>query len=160
MGGFAGMRVAAHHPELILNAHSDEHTATREKAVNRIKYGFLAQMNKAVQPRAIHADCRQRALGRTTRLSAARRPMLEQWTGKTACTPAQYCPILAAVVIAASSGRRRWPQSAAPRSSLPAKTTPQAARQFKKVCWPAFAVRGHVNISGAGHISSLETPEP
>ena len=50
MGGFAGMRVAAHHPELIRTLTLMNTTATKEKLLNRIKYAFLAQMVKIFSP--------------------------------------------------------------------------------------------------------------
>jgi len=81
MGGFAGMRVAAHHPELIRTLTLMNTTATREKAVNRIKYGFLAQMIKLFSPAPFTPIAVKELFGRTTRLSAARRPMLNSGQG-------------------------------------------------------------------------------
>src|SRR6266853_6239248 len=50
MGGFVGMRLASHHPDLIRTLTLINTTATREKAANRIKYTFLAQLVKIVSP--------------------------------------------------------------------------------------------------------------
>src|SRR6476620_12369964 len=50
MGGFVGMRLAAHHPELIRTLTLMNTTATKENLLNRIKYAFLAQMVKIFSP--------------------------------------------------------------------------------------------------------------
>src|SRR5579864_1521441 len=82
MGGFAGMRVAAHHPELIRTLTLMNTTATKEEAANRIKYAFLAQLVKLFSLAPFTSIAVKELFGRTTRMSAERRPMLEQWTGK------------------------------------------------------------------------------
>src|SRR5690349_21619209 len=78
MGGFAGMRVAAHHPELIRTLTLMHTTATREKYSNRLKYNFLANMVKIFSPAPFTPIAVKELFGRTTRHSPQRRAMLNE----------------------------------------------------------------------------------
>lgn len=159
MGGFAGMRVAAHHPELIRTLTLMNTTATKEKLLNRIKYAFLAQMVKVFSPAPFTPIAVKELFGQTTRRSAERRPMLEQWTGNLRARPRNIARSLQAVM-----NRRefRADELAAIRCPTLVITgeddTAQPPVNSKSLI---VGIRGarHVNIPGAGHSSSLETPE-
>ncbi len=159
MGGFAGMRVAAHHPELIRTLTLMNTTATKEKLPNRIKYAFLAQMVKVFSPVPFTPIAVKELFGSATRRSAERRPMLEQWTGKLRTRSRNIARSLSAVM-----NRRQF-----------------RAEEMAAICCPTLIITGeddtaqpppnsasliagirgarHVNIPGAGHSSCLETPD-
>jgi 3-oxoadipate enol-lactonase len=159
MGGFVGMRLAAHHPELISTLTLMNTTATKEKLLNRIKYAFLAQMVKLFSPAPFTPIAVKELFGRTTRKSAERRPMLEQWTGKLRARPRNIAHSLSAVM-----NRREFRADELAAIGCPTliitgeDDTAQPPRNSKSMI---DGIRGarHVNIPGAGHSSSLETPD-
>ena len=159
MGGFVGMRLAAHHPELIRTLTLMNTTATKEQAANRIRYAFLAQMVRIFSPAPFTSIAVKELFGRTTRMSAERRPMLERWTGKLRARPRNIARSLLAVM-----NRRefRADELAAIRCPTLIITgeddTAQPPRNAKTM---VAGIRGArmVNIPGAGHSSCLETPE-
>ena len=73
-------------------------TATKEKLPNRVKYGVLAQLVKLVSPAPFTPIAVKELFGRTTHGSAARRPMLDQWTAKLKARPRNIAPSLLAVM--------------------------------------------------------------
>ena len=159
MGGFAGMRVAAHHPELIRTLTLMNTTATKEKLLNRIKYDFLAQMVKLFSPAPFTPIAVKELFGSTTRMSAERRPMLEQWTGKLRARPRNIARSLSAVM-----NRREFRASEMAAIQCPTliiageEDTAQPPRNSESL---AASIRGSrfITIPGAGHSSSLEQPE-
>ncbi len=159
MGGFAGMRVAAHHPELISTLTLMNTTATREKLLNRIKYAFLAQMVKIFSPAPFTPIAVKELFGLSTRRSAERRAMLEQWTGKLRARPRNIARSLSAVM---NRRQFRAEEMAAIRCPTLIITgeddTAQPPGNSKSMI---AGIRGarYVNIPGAGHSSSLETPD-
>ena len=92
------MRVAAHHPELVRTLTLMNTTATKEKLANRIKYAFLAQMVKIFSPAPFTPIDVKELFGQTTRLSAERRAMLDEWTGKLRARPRNIARSLQAVM--------------------------------------------------------------
>ena len=159
MGGFAGMRVAAHHPELIKTLTLMNTTATKEKLPNRIKYAFLAQMVKVFSPAPFTPIAVKELFGQTTRRSAERGPMLEQWTGKLRARPRNIAKSLSAVM-----NRREFRADELAAIRCPALVisgeddTAQPPRNSASLIAGIRSAR-HVNIPGAGHSSSLEQPE-
>jgi len=159
MGGFAGMRVAAHHPELIRTLTLMNTTATSEKLPNRLRYNFLAQMVKIIGPAPFTPIAVKELFGSTTRMSAERRPMLDQWTGKLRARPKNIAPSLLAVM-----NRREFRASELAAILCPTliitgeDDTAQPPRNSASLI---AGIRGarHVSIPGAGHSSSLETPD-
>ena len=97
--------------------------------------------------------------GSTTRMSAERRPMLEQWTGKLRARPRNIAKSLSAVM-----NRREFRASELAAIRCPTliitgeDDTAQPPMNSKSLI---AGIRGarHVNIPGAGHSSSLETPD-
>ena len=159
MGGFAGMRVAAHHPELIRTLTLMNTTATREKLPNRLRYNFLAQMVKIIGPAPFTPIAVKELFGQTTRRSAERRPMLEQWTRKLRARPKNIAPSLQAVM-----NRRQFRAEEMAAIHCPTliitgeDDTAQPPRNSASLI---AGIRGarHVNFPGAGHSSCLETPD-
>jgi pimeloyl-ACP methyl ester carboxylesterase len=159
MGGFAGMRVAAHHPELIRTLTLMNTTAMREKLANRVRYNLLAQMVKIVGPAPFAPIAVKELFGRTTRMSAERRPMLEQWAGKLRARPKNIAPSLQAVM---NRRQFRAEEIAAIRCPTLVITgeddTAQPPHNSASLIAGIHGAR-HVNIPGAGHSSCLETPD-
>ncbi len=92
------MRVAAHHPELIRTLTLMNTTATREKLPNRIRYNALAQMVKIVGVGPFTPITVKELFGRSTRQSAEKRAMLNEWTAKLRARPRNIAPSLQAVM--------------------------------------------------------------
>jgi 3-oxoadipate enol-lactonase len=159
MGGFAGMRVAAHHPELIKTLTLMNTTATKEPLRNRMKYACLAQMVKVFSPAPFTPIAVKELFGSTTRMSADRRPMLEQWTGKLRARPRNIAKSLSAVM-----SRREFRASELAAIRCPTliitgeDDTAQPPANSKTLIAGIHGAR-HINIPGAGHSSSLETPD-
>jgi 3-oxoadipate enol-lactonase len=159
MGGFVGMRLAAHHPALLRTLTLMNTTATREKLPNRIKYGVLAQLVKLLSPAPFTPIAVKELFGQTTRSSASRRPMLEQWTAKLRSRPRNIAPSLLAVM-----NRREFTAEELALIRCPTliitgeDDTAQPPRNSDSMM---AGIRGAkaVRIPGAGHSSSLETPE-
>ena len=159
MGGFAGMRVAAHHPELIRTLTLMNTTGEREKLPNRIRYGILAQMVKIFSPAPFTPIAVKELFGRTTRQSAEKRAMLDAWTAKLRARPRNIAPSLQAVM---NRRQFRADEMAAIRCPTLIITgeddTAQPPRNSQSL---AAGIRGArmICIPGAGHSSSLEQPE-
>lgn len=159
MGGFVGMRLAAHHPALIRTLTLMNTTATKEKLPNRIKYSFLAQMVKMLSPAPFTRIAVKELFGRTTRSSAARRAMLDEWTGRLRSRPRNIAPSLLAVM-----NRREFTAEELALVRCPTliitgeDDTAQPPRNSDSM---VDGIRGAkaVRIPGAGHSSSLEEPE-
>jgi pimeloyl-ACP methyl ester carboxylesterase len=159
MGGFAGMRVAAHHPELIRTLTLMNTTATREKLSNRIRYNFLAQMVKVIGVGPFTPIAVKELFGRSTRQSAEKRAMLDAWTAKLRACPKNIAPSLQAVM-----NRRQFRVAEMAAIHCPtliitgAEDTAQPPRNSESL---AAGIRGAkmITIPGAGHSSSLEQPE-
>ena len=159
MGGFVGMRLAAHHPALIRTLTLLNTTATREKLPNRIKYGVLAQLVKMASPAPYTPIAVKELFGQTTRTSASRRPMLDEWTAKLRSRPRNIAPSLLAVM-----NRREFTAEELALIRCPTliitgeDDTAQPPRNSKSM---VAGIRGArtVRIPGAGHSSSLEEPD-
>ncbi len=159
MGGFAGMRVAAHHPELIRTLTLMNTTATKENAANRIKYAFLAQMVKVFSPAPFTSIAVKELFGQTTRRSAERRAMLEQWTGKLRARPRNIARSLSAVMNRREFRAKEMAAIQCPTLIITGDDdTAQPPRNSASLI---SGIRGarHVNIPGAGHSSCLEQPD-
>jgi pimeloyl-ACP methyl ester carboxylesterase len=134
-------------------------TATKEKAANRLKYAFLAQMVKIFSPAPFTSIAVKELFGQTTRRSAEHRPMLEEWTGKLRARPRNIAPSLLAVM-----NRRefRADELAAIRCpTLIITGEDDTAQPPRNSASLISGIRGarHVNIPGAGHSSCLEQPD-
>lgn len=159
MGGFAGMRVAAHHPELIRTLTLMNTTASREKAVNRIKYRFLAQMVTLFTPAPFTPIAVRELFGQTTRTSPERRTMLEEWTGKLRSRPRNIARSLSAVMNRREFRKNELAAICCPTLIITGEE--DAAQPPRNSQSMAEGIRGAkvVCIPGAGHSSCLEAPD-
>ena len=159
MGGFVGMRLASHHPDLVRTLTLMNTTANREKLSNRMKYGFLGQMVKIFSPAPFTPIAVKELFGRTTRHSTALRPMLEEWTAKLRSRPRNIAHSLRAVV---KRREFRANEMAAIQCPTLIITGEDDAAQPPAGSATLFTgIRGArmINIPGAGHSSSLEQPD-
>lgn len=153
------MRVAAHHPELIRTLTLMNTTATKEKTANRIKYAFLAQMVKLFTPAPFTPIAVKELFGQTTRMSAERRIMLEQWTGKLRARPRNIAKSLSAVMNRRELRAKELAAIRCPTLIITGEDdTAQPPANSKSLIDGIDGAR-HVNIPGAGHSSSLEMPD-
>jgi 3-oxoadipate enol-lactonase len=159
MGGFAGMRLAAHHPALIRTLTLMNTTATKENLLNRMKYAALAPIVKVASPAPFTPMMVKELFGKTTRSSPERRPMLEAWTATLRSRPRNMVPLLLAVM-----NRREFTAEELALISCPTliiagdEDTAQPPPNSESM---VTGIRGArlVRIPDAGHSSSIETPE-
>jgi len=159
MGGFAGMRVAAHHPELIRTLTLMNTTATREKLPNRLRYNMLAQMVKIIGPAPFTPIAVKELFGHSTRQNPEKRAMLDAWTAKLRARPKNIAPPLQAVM---NRRQLRAEEMAAIQCpTLIITGEDDTAQPPHNSASLISGIRGarHVNIPGAGHSSSLEQPD-
>jgi 3-oxoadipate enol-lactonase len=159
MGGFVGMRLGARYPELIRTLTLMNTTATKEKMPNRIKYGALAQLVKLVSPAPFTPIAVKELFGETTRRSAARRPMLDEWISKLKSRPRNIAPSLLAVMNRREFTAQEMALIHCPTLIIAGEDdTAQPPRNSESM---VAGIRGSrfLCIPGAGHSSSLEDPE-
>jgi 3-oxoadipate enol-lactonase len=159
MGGFVGMRLAAHHPALIRTLTLMNTTATAEKLANRIRYNVFARLVKLVSPGPFTPIAVKDLFGRTTRTSPARRAMLDEWTAKFRARPKNVASTLLEV-----ANRREFTAEELALVRCPTliiageDDTAQPPGNSRSM---VEGIRGarFVRVPGAGHSSSLEEPE-
>lgn len=159
MGGFVGMRLAAHHPALIRSLVLMNTTAMAEKLTNRIRYGVLARLVKLVGPGPFTPIAVKELFGRTTRDSASRRPMLDEWTAKLRARPKNVARTLLEVANRRELTAEELALVRCPTLIIAGEDdTAQPPGHSRSM---AEGIRGArlVRIPGAGHSSSLEEPE-
>lgn len=157
--GFAGMRVAAHHPELIKTLTLMNTTATKEKLPNRMKYAFLAQMVKVFSPAPFTSIAVKELFGRTTRSSAEQKQMLQEWTAKLRTRPRNIAYSLQAVMNRRAFRANEMAAIHCPTLIITGEDdTAQPPRNSASLFTGIHGAR-MINIPGAGHSSSLEQPE-
>jgi 3-oxoadipate enol-lactonase len=159
MGGFVGMRLAAHHPTLVSTLTLMNTTATKENLPNRIKYGVLANLVKIVSPAPFTPIAVKELFGSTTRSSPSLRPMLEEWTARLMSRPRNIAPSLLAVM-----NRREFTAEELALISCPTLVITgeeDSAQPPRNSASLVDGIRGArmVSIPGAGHSSSLEDPD-
>jgi len=159
MGGFVGMRVAAHHPELVRTLTLMNTTADKEKLSSRLRYDFLAQLVKIVGTAPFTSIAVRELFGQSTRSSAAQRDMLDAWTAKLRSRPKNIARSLQSVM-----NRRAFRKSEMDAIYCPTliiageEDTPQPPANAQSL---VKGIRGarFVTIPKAGHSSSLEQPD-
>ena len=159
MGGFVGMRLAAHHPALIRTLTVMNTTAAAEKPANRIRYNVFARLVKLIGPGPFTPIAVKDLFGQTTRNSAARRAMLDEWIATFRARPKNVAATLLEV-----ANRREFTAEELALVRCPTliiageDDTAQPPRNSQSL---VEGVRGarFVRIPGAGHSSSLEEPE-
>src|ERR1700704_4068278 len=159
MGGFVGMRLAAHHPVLISTLTLMNTTATKEKMVNRVKYGALAQLVRLLSPAPFTPIAVKELFGQTTHSSPSRRPMLEAWTAKLRSRPRKIARSLLAVMNRLEFTAEEMALINCPTLIITgAEDTAQPPRNSESMTANIRNSRT-MRIPNAGHSSSLETPE-
>ena len=159
MGGFVGMRLAAHHPDLVRTLTLMNTTAMREKYFSRLKYNILAQMVRMFSPGPFTPIAVKELFGRTSRSSPQRREMLNEWTAKLRARPKNVAYSLKAVM---NRRQIRADELAAIQCPTLVITGDEDTAQPPANSASLFTgIRGArmINIPGAGHSSSLEQPE-
>jgi 3-oxoadipate enol-lactonase len=159
MGGFIGMRVAAHHPELVRTLTLMNTTAEKEKPASRLRYNALAMLVKMVGPAPFTPIAVKELFGRSTRGNAEKRSMLDEWTARLRSRPKNIARSLQAVMNRRAFRKNEMDAICCPTLVIAGEEdTPQPPRNSESL---AAGIRGArlVTISGAGHSSSLEQPE-
>lgn len=161
MGGFVGMRLASRRRDLLRTLTLMNTTALRQRAYERLKYGFLAQLVKVVGTAPFTGIAVKELFGKTTRVSndPAKRAMLAEWTAKLRSRPKYTAQALLGVM-----NRPEFPQEELAAIRCPTliiageDDTAQPPRNSEPL---AVAIRNSrfVRVPGAGHSSSLEQPE-
>ena len=159
MGGFVGMRLAAHHPTLVRTLTLMNTTANKEILPNRIKYGVLAQLVKLVSPAPFTPIAVKELFGSTSRSNPSSRPVLEEWTAKLMSRPRNIGHSLSAVM-----NRREFTAEEMALIQCPTLVIvgeEDSAQPPKNSQSLVAGIRGArmVRIPMAGHSSSLEDPE-
>lgn len=159
MGGFVGMRLAAHHPALVRTLTLMNTTATKEKWPSRLRYGFLAQLVKIAGPAPFTPIAVKELFGRSTRSSAEKRAMLEAWTAKLRSRPKNIARSLQAVMNRRAVRADELKAIQCPTLIIAGEEdTPQPPRNSESMVAGIRDAR-FITIPGAGHSSSLEQPE-
>jgi len=159
MGGFVGMRLGARHPELLRTLTLMNTTADKEKFMNRMRYGSLAQFVKMTGPAPFTSIAVKELFGRATRSSTEKRALLGQWTARLRARPRNIARSLQAVM-----NRREFRNDELAAIGCPTliiageDDTEQPPRNSMRL---AAQIRGAklVVVPGAGHSSALEQPE-
>jgi pimeloyl-ACP methyl ester carboxylesterase len=159
MGGFIGMRVAAHHPELIRTLTLMNTTADKEKPANQLRYSLLAMLVKIVGPGPFTPIAVKELFGRSTRSSAEKRPMLEEWTARLKSRPKNIARSLQAVMNRRAFRKNEMDAIHCPTLIIAGEEdTPQPPKNSQSL---VAGIRGarFITIPKSGHSSSLEQPE-
>lgn len=161
MGGFAGMRLASRHPQLIRSLTLMNTGSGKEGTLDRVRYGFLAQLVKLVGTAPFVGIAVKELFGRSTRLSKdpAKQAMLKSWTEKLRQRPKHTAHSILAVM----NRREFTPQELAaikcPTLIITGEDdTAQVPANSEHL---ASSIQGSklVRIPACGHSSSLEQPE-
>jgi pimeloyl-ACP methyl ester carboxylesterase len=159
MGGFVGMRLAAHHPELVRTLTLMNTTASKEKLPNRLRYGFLAQLVKIIGPAPFTPIAVKELFGRTMCNSPEKRALLDEWTAKLRSRPKNIARSLQAVMNRRAVRPNELKAICCPTLIIAGEEdVPQPPRNSESM---VAGIRGarFVTIPKAGHSSSLEQPE-
>jgi pimeloyl-ACP methyl ester carboxylesterase len=159
MGGFVGMRVAAHHPELVRTLTLMNTTATREKLASRWRYGFLAQLVKIVGPAPFTSIAVRELFGRSTRRNPEKRAMLDAWRAKLRARPRNIARSLQAVMNRRAFRTNEMDAICCPTLIIAGEEdTAQPPKNSESL---VTGIRGArlITIPKSGHSSSLEQPE-
>jgi pimeloyl-ACP methyl ester carboxylesterase len=159
MGGFVGMRLAARRPALVRTLTLMNTSAEAEPWLNRLRYGFQAQLVRLVGAAPFAGVAANRLFGATTRARQERRAMLEEWTRKLRRRPRNVADALMGVM-------QRKEVTADELSAIRCPTLiisgeedterPPADSEHLAACIPESRL---VCLAGAGHSSALEVPE-
>ncbi|HET9839741.1 MAG TPA: alpha/beta hydrolase [Candidatus Angelobacter sp.] len=159
MGGFVGMRVAAHHPELIKTLTLMNTTANKEKWASRLRYDFLAQLVKIAGTAPFTSIAVKELFGQSTRSSTEKQPMLTEWTGKLRTRPKNIARSLQSVMNRRAIRKNELDAIHCPTLIIAGEEdTPQPPRNSESMVQGIHGAR-FITIPRSGHSSSLEQPE-
>jgi 3-oxoadipate enol-lactonase len=161
MGGFIGMRLGARRPDLLRTLTLMNTGAGAETAMDRMRYGFLAQLVKIVGTSPFTGIAVKELFGRSTRATAdpALRAMLDEWTTKLRNRPKNIAPSILAVMNRPEFSRDELAAIRRPTLVIAGEDdTAQPVANSKKLA-EAIPHARLVRIPAAGHSSTLEQPE-
>ena len=161
MGGFVGMRLAARQPELIRTLTLMNTGSKKESAYNRVRYGFLAQLVRIVGTSPFVNIALKELFGRTTRTSAdpEKKKMLEEWTTKLRSRPKHTAHALMGVMNRPEFSQQELAAIRCPTRIITGEDDTAQVPANSQELAEAIPNSRLVRIPGAGHSSSLETPE-
>jgi 3-oxoadipate enol-lactonase len=161
MGGFVGMRLAARHPELIRTLTLMNTGSKKESAYNRVRYGFLAQLVKIVGTSPFVSIAVKELFGKTTRTSTdpAKKKMLEEWTTNLRSRPKHTAHALMGVMNRPEFSQQELAAIRCPTRIITGEDDTAQVPANSQELAEAIPNSRLVRIPGAGHSSSLETPE-
>lgn len=159
MGGFIGMRLAVRRPALVRTLTLMNTGAEAEPWLSGVRYSLLAQLVRVLGPAPFSGVAVNALFGRTTRHSAERRAMLEEWTRKLRQRRRNVAEALLGVmhrkeVVADDLSTIRCPTLIIAGEEDTAR--PPADSEHLAACIPESQL---VRIPGCGHSSALEDPE-
>jgi 3-oxoadipate enol-lactonase len=159
MGGFIGLRLAARRPALVATLTLMNTGADREPWPSRLRYGFLAQLVRLLGPGPFAGVAVKALFGETTRQSAQRRPMLEEWTSKLRKRPRNVAEALLGVIERREVTTEELRSIQCPTLIIAGEedtSRPPSDSERMATFIPGAQL---ARITGAGHSSALETPE-
>ena len=159
MGGFIGLRLAARRPALLGTLTLMNTGADREPWPSRLRYGFLAQLVRLVGPSPFAGVAVKALFGETTRQSAQRRPMLDEWTAKLRKRPRNVAEALLGVTERREVTTEELRSIQCPTLIIAGEedtSRPPSDSERMATFIPGAQL---VRITGAGHSSALEAPE-
>jgi|SRR5947209_8699962 len=159
MGGFVGMRVAAHHPELVRTLTLMNTTAMQEKLANRLRYGILAQFVKIIGPAPFTPIAVKELFGRSTRTSQEKRAMLDAWRAKLGDRPKNIARSLQAVMNRRAFRKNEMGAIQCPTLIIAGEEDAAQPPQNSESLVAGIRGARFITIPRAGHSSSLEQPE-
>lgn len=161
MGGFAGMRLAARHPELIRTLTLMNTGSEKESAYNRVRYGFLAQLVKILGTSPFVGIAVKELFGKTTRNSAdpVKKKMLQEWTARLRSRRKTTARALMGVMTRPEFRVQELAAIRCPTLIITGEDdTAQVPANSERLA-AAIPQAKLVRIAGAGHSSSLEEPD-
>jgi 3-oxoadipate enol-lactonase len=159
MGGFVGMRVAAHHPELIRTLTLMNTTANKERLASRLRYNVLAQLVRIVGTAPFTSIAVKELFGRSTRSSAEKRALLEEWTARLRSRPKNIARSLKSVMNRRAFRKNEMDAILCPTLIIAGEDdTPQPPQNAESLAAGIHHAR-FITVPRSGHSSSLEQPE-
>lgn len=161
MGGFAGMRLAARHPELIRTLTLMNTGSRKESAYNRLRYGFLAQLVRVLGTAPFVGIAVKELFGKSTRTSAdpVKKKMLQEWTARLRSRRKTTARALMGVMTRPEFSVQELAAIRCPTLIITGEDdTAQVPANSERLA-AAIPQAKLVRIAGAGHSSSLEEPD-
>lgn len=161
MGGFAGMRLASRHPQLIRTLTLMNTGAGKEGTLDRVRYGFLAQLVKLVGIAPFIGIAVKELFGRSTRLSKdpAKQAMLKSWTEKLRQRPKHTAHSILAVMNRRVFTAQELAAIKCPTLIITGEDDTAQVPANSEHLASSIQASKLVRIPASGHSSSLEQPQ-